>query len=100
MSRTTCYMWNENVAAQSGQEITFYINKHLHELPNDKEKINFFDCYPCLNRHIYIGIMFLAKVLKFLSKRSVLIHQKFFEPGYTNLHNSCLNRKDMKKRNS
>ena len=62
MSRTTRHMWNENESAQSGQEIAFCINRHLCELTNDKEKINFYDCYPCLNRNIYIGIMFLVKV--------------------------------------
>lgn len=49
------------------------------------EKINFYDCYPCLNHNIYTGIMFLLKVWEFLSKRSVIIHQKVFEPGYTHL---------------
>ena len=61
-------MLNENAAAQSGQEIAFCINKHLGELPNDMEKIHFYDYYPCLNRNIYIGIMFVVKSENFFQK--------------------------------
>lgn len=80
-------MWDETVAKRGSQEIASCLFKYLKEYESGAKEIIFYsDCCPGQTRNIHINSMFLTLVNHFHEQgRSLVIHHKFLEPGYTHM---------------
>lgn len=80
-------MWDETVTKRGSQEIASCLFKYLKENESGEEEIIFYsDCCPGQTRNFHINSMFLTVVNHFHEQgRSLVIHHKFLEPGYTHM---------------